>query len=119
MHMKSTRWGSTIGACKLHVVGHRTGEDCAIYPSVFLTFIVLVDIVAVGTGTQVGQLLHRVFPQILHRYRFKWLPANTHQHAGAVKQSLHAVDLEREEQLDHHDLIEQSWILPHPESTDI
>lgn len=83
-------------------------EMTAICARVFLTFIVFIDIVAVGMGSQVGQLLHRVFPQILHRYRFKWLPADTHQHAGAVKQSLHAVDLEREEQVDRHKPIEQN-----------
>lgn len=111
-HVKSARWGRTIGACNLHAVGHRPGEDGAICARVFLTFIVFIDIVAVGTGSQVGQLLHRVFPQILHRYRFKWLPADTHQHAGTVKQSLHAVDLERDEQVDHCGPIEQNYFLP-------
>lgn len=67
-------------------------------PEVFLTFIVLVDIVAiVGAERQVGQLLHRVFPQILHGYGFEGLPAYTHQHVGAVEQGLHAVDLQREQ----------------------
>lgn len=99
MRMKSARWGRTIGARNSHVVGHSPGGDRAICPRVFLTFIVFIGIVAVGAGSQVGQLLHRVFPQILHRYRFKRLPADTHQHIGAVKQSLHAVDLEREEEV--------------------
>lgn len=107
--MKSAHWGSTMGACNLHIVGHRPGHDSAICPRIFLTFIVPVDIVAVGTGSQVGQLLHRVFPQILHRYRFKWLPADTHQHVRAVKQSLHAVDLERGEQVDHQEQVEQNF----------
>lgn len=110
--MRSAHWVSTIGACNLHVVGHRPGDDCVMCPRVFLTFIVFVDIVAVGTGSQVGQLLHRVFPQILHRHRFKWLPADAHQHVGAVKQSLHAVDLERKEKEDHHEVTEQTYILP-------
>lgn len=69
-------------------------------PRGFLTFIVLVDIVAiVGAGRQVGQLLHRVFPQILCGYRFEGLPAHAHQHVGAVEQGLHAVDLQREQRV--------------------
>lgn len=100
-HMKSAHWGSTIGACNPHVVGHRLGDDCATRPRGFLTFIVLVDIVAiVGAGRQVGQLLYRVFPQVLHGYRFERLPADTHQHVGAVEQGLHAVDLQREQQVE-------------------
>lgn len=57
-HMKSAHWGSTIGACNLQAVGHRPGDDYAVCPRVFLTFIVFIDIVAVGTGSQVRQLLH-------------------------------------------------------------
>lgn len=57
-HMKSAHWGSTIGAYNLQVVGHRPGDDCATCPRVFLTFIVFIDIVAIGTGSQVRQLLH-------------------------------------------------------------
>lgn len=94
-HMKSAHWGSTMGAYNLQVVGHRPGDDYATCPRVFLTFIVFVDIVAIGTGSQVRQFLHRVLPQILHRYGLKWLTADTHQHVGAVQQSLHAVNLER------------------------
>lgn len=86
--------------------GLETTVQCT--PEFFLTFIVFIDIVAVGTGSYVRQLLHRVLPQILHRYRFKWLPTDTHQHVGAVKQSLHAVNLKREEEVDHHKPIEQN-----------